>query len=254
MEPRFTFDRVAALYDEVRAGYPDAVFRALAALAPEEGALLEVGCGTGKATVGFAALGLHIVALDPGPAMIAEAKANLDGYARVRFVQSTFEDWRPDAGRFDMVASAQAWHWVPPEIGLPKAAALLAPDGVLALFGNDWEPRDPGLREAIDSVYVRLAPELRNSPLGTWYRPGSPLTATIAASEDFDDPQYRKFAWSRDLALEAYLVMLCTLSNHQSLEPGRLQALIGAIEEAAHPFGPIVELSYLTHLHHCRRL
>ncbi len=254
MEQRFTFDRVAALYDEVRAGYPDALFKTLSAFIPRGGALLEVGSGTGKATVDFAALGLDILALDPGPSMIAEAKANLEGYAGIRFVQSTFEDWRPDAGPFDMIASAQAWHWVSPEIGLPKAAALLAPGGVLAIFGNDWEPSDPELRGAIDRVYLKLAPELRNSPLGTWYRPGSPLTATITGSGHFDDPRYEKFEWSRDLALDVYLAMLCTLSNHQGLEADRLHSLIEAIKAAARPFGPTVELSHTTHLHRCRRL
>ena len=254
MEPRFTFDRIAALYDETRAGYPEALFQSLATLLPERATVLEVGCGTGKATTGFAAKGFDIVALDPGPSMIAEAASALKTYPRIRFVQSTFEAWTPDAETFDLIAAAQAWHWVPPEIGFAKAAALLAREGVLAIFGNDWTLADPQLREAIDAAYIRLAPELRNSPLGFWYREDGPLPPMIEASGLYRDVSYEGFAWSRTLDVETYLGMLRTLSNHQGLDPARLAALMSAVEQAARAFGPTVALSYTAHLHRCRRL
>jgi SAM-dependent methyltransferase len=254
LEPRFTFDRIATLYDEVRAGYPKALFRSLASLVPARAALLEVGCGTGKATAGFAAEGFDIVALDPGASMILEAKSNLNGCAHLRFVQSTFEDWLPDIGSFEMVAAAQAWHWVPPAIGFPKAASLLSPGGVLAIFGNDWTLADPEMKDAIDTAYVRLAPELRDSPLGVWYRADGPLPPMIQDSGLYRDLGYEGFAWSRTMDVATYLDMLRTLSNHQGLDPPRLQALTSAIEQAVLAFGTTVALSYTTHLHHCRLL
>lgn len=254
MEPRFTFDRIAGLYDSARAGYPAELFDRLSNFAPPRHAVLEVGCGTGKATAGLLAHGMKIVALDPGPSMIAQAKANIGDEADVRFVQTTFEAWTPDATDFDLITAAQAWHWVPPEIGLPKAAALLGAEGVLAIFGNDWEPVDSGFRGMIDEVYRRLAPGVRDSPLGTWYRSDGPLPSMIEGSGLFSDLEYASFSWSRTLCLDDYLAMLQTLSSHQSLDAVRLKELMDAIESAARPFGLMVDLSYTTHLHHCRRL
>ena len=254
MEPRFTFDRIAGLYDSARAGYPDAVFERLAKLAEPGRSVLEIGSGTGKATVGLAARGLTILALDPGLSMIAQARSNLGDDADVRFVTATFEGWTPDAANFDLIVAAQAWHWVPPEIGLPKAAALLKPNGVLAIFGNDWSLADPELNAAVDAAYVRLAPELRDSPLGFWYRPDGPLPPMIEGCGLYRDLFYEGFAWSRTADIETYLGMLRTLSNHQGLGPSRLDALMAAVEQAARAFGPTVALSYTTHLHHCRRL
>ena len=254
MEPRFTFDRIAGLYDSARAGYPDAVFERLAKLAEPGRSVLEIGCGTGKATVGLAAQGLTILALDPGPSMIAQARNNLGDDADVRFVTSTFEAWIPDAANFDLIAAAQAWHWVPPDIGLPKAASLLRRNGVLAIFGNDWVLADPQLNAAVDAVYIRLAPELRDSPLGFWYRADGLLPPMIAGCGLYCDLLYEGFPWARTADIETYLGMLRTLSNHQGLDPPRLEALMVAVEQAVRAFGATVDLSYTTHPHHCRRL
>ena len=79
MEQRFTFNKVAELYDQARAGYPQALYDDLMEFANLSAgdAILEVGCGTGKATEEFARRGLRVVALDPGPDMIAAARRRL---------------------------------------------------------------------------------------------------------------------------------------------------------------------------------
>ena len=138
---------------------------------------------------------------------------------------------------------------------MSKASALLRPGGVLAIFGNDWEPIDPTFREATDKVYVRLAPELRNSPLGTWYRPDGPGAGNDRRLRPCFEISSMRLSRGRERSsLGDYLAMLRTLSNHQGLGPDRLDRLLNAVEDAARPFGEMVELSYTTHLHHGRRL
>jgi len=59
--------------------------------------------------------------------------------ARLLFAQLD-RDLSRDAGMvpgaYDLLVSAQAWHWVDPVVAMPKAAALLRPGGTLALFWN----------------------------------------------------------------------------------------------------------------------
>ena len=56
---RTTFDEAALLYDDVRPGYPEALFHDVVSLSgiPSGGRILEIGCGTGQATVPFARRG-----------------------------------------------------------------------------------------------------------------------------------------------------------------------------------------------------
>jgi SAM-dependent methyltransferase len=64
MALRDTFDEAPELYDRVRPGYPEAVFEDLTTLARLRpgSRVLELGCGTGQATVPLAARGLEVVA------------------------------------------------------------------------------------------------------------------------------------------------------------------------------------------------
>lgn len=49
---RNTFDSVACRYDEIRPGYPDELIDDIECLSgiPDDGRILEIGCGTGHAT------------------------------------------------------------------------------------------------------------------------------------------------------------------------------------------------------------
>ena len=73
---RVTFDDVAAQYADVRPGYPDELFDALVAVTGigPESALLEIGPGTGQATVPMAARGFAITAVELGGAMARLAR------------------------------------------------------------------------------------------------------------------------------------------------------------------------------------
>src|SRR5215813_9478165 len=61
-EKAVSFDRVAELYEKARPSYPAQLAQELldSAQMPEGGSILEIGCGTGKATVLFAPHGHSI--------------------------------------------------------------------------------------------------------------------------------------------------------------------------------------------------
>jgi SAM-dependent methyltransferase len=72
------FESSALDYDQFRPSYPDKIINELVSLSNlrSSSRLLEVGCGTGKATVRLAARGYLIDCVDPGKSLIAFAKRN----------------------------------------------------------------------------------------------------------------------------------------------------------------------------------
>lgn len=85
---RTTFDQAAELYQDARPEYPEELFNRLmdvVGLRPGD-RVLEVGAGSGKATLPLARRGLRITAIEPGPALAARARNNLAGYP-VRYCQ-----------------------------------------------------------------------------------------------------------------------------------------------------------------------
>ena len=96
------FGEVADLYDRRRPGYPAAVFDDVLAFVPGARDVLEIGCGTGKATLSLAIRGLRVVAVEPDPDMARVARANTAG-RRVAIRVSRFEEWHPKPASADLI-------------------------------------------------------------------------------------------------------------------------------------------------------
>jgi len=62
MSLRTIFDQAALDYDEVRPGYPEELIEDVISISdiPKDGRILEIGCGTGQATISFARRGYSI--------------------------------------------------------------------------------------------------------------------------------------------------------------------------------------------------
>src|ERR671910_1832171 len=108
---RTTFDGAALLYDEVRPGYPEALFDDVEDLSgiPPGGSVLEVGCGTGQATVPLARRGYRILSVELGENLAAVARRNLADYPLVEVRTGDFEHYALQEGAFDLAVSATAY-------------------------------------------------------------------------------------------------------------------------------------------------
>jgi len=245
-DQRDTFDVIAAEYDAVRPAYPDALFRDLAAAVggPGERAL-EVGCGSGQATAGLVDCGWEIVAVDPGPGLIALASKRLPGVA---FHVDRFETFAPEAASFRLVASAQAWHWVDPSVGFPKAAAALQPGGWLAVFGHVPMPPPPEVLARLEPIYARIAPELWRPPPQAWYLPQGPVRALFDASRLFGPVRHHDYAWCERTDADSFVRQLRTRSDYNVIPEDRRNHLLGEIAAALQPLGEL-SLRNETHLY-----
>src|SRR5919199_6293135 len=90
---RTSFDEVALLYDQVRPGYPERLFDDVVALSgiPPQGRILEIGCGTGQATLPFARRGYQIQCVELGASMAAGSSPKPVGYSGVGFLGGALE-------------------------------------------------------------------------------------------------------------------------------------------------------------------
>jgi ubiquinone/menaquinone biosynthesis C-methylase UbiE len=250
---RATFDSAARTYDAIRPGYPAALVEDVIQLSeiPPGGRVLEVGCGTGQATLAFARRGYAMHCLDIGAEMLALARHNLREYPRVGFEQRAFEDWSPPAEGFDLLISATAFHWVPKETRLGLAARALRPGGALAVFFNE-HPRQPGFFEESQSIYQRVvgAPAER-LPLDQII---AARAAEIDASGLFSPVLARTYAWQRRYTTQEYMRLLGTYSDILALDEARRGALLDGLADLMDTrYGGQVEKEYLAVLYLARK-
>ena len=231
---RVTFDSVAESYHQARPEYPDGLFDLLIELADLRAGdrLLEVGCGTGKATLALAARGFAITCVELGADLAAEARRNLTGHPDARVDQGTFESWLPPAGTtFDLVFAATSWHWIDPTIKYRRAWELLRPGGHLAFWSATHvtpERGDPFFAQ-IQDVYDEIGEGLP----GGWefVNPGDlpDEAADIAASGLFEDVQVRHIDWEISYDADGYISLLETFSGHIAMQPWQRERLYGEI-------------------------
>ena len=252
-EQATVFGEVAELYDKARAGYSDEIVDTVlefAAGSPDDVRALEVGAGTGKATVAFAARGVGIVALEPDPAMASVAMRNCATFPRVRLEVTTFEGWRPDAERYGLLFSAQAWHWVDPEVRWTKAASVVVPGGTVAIFWHRTDWRDEELRAELEAVYRRLAPDLfaKNPSFpGLAPRDGEDeLQAEMAATALFTDLRAHARPWLASFTADAFVDLLSTQSDHRLVDERERSALFDALRQLIDEAGGEVTVPHAT--------
>ena len=245
-----SFDQAAEEYDEVRPGYPINMFDDLISLTniPEGGKIIEVGAGTGQATLPIARRGFRITSLEPGSSLRRIAVRNLAPYPKVELLKTSFEDWPLEEHGYDLVISATAFHWVDPHIGYKKAAAALKEGGSLALFWNRHPKPYTGFFGDVQRIYRDVTPE--------WLDPVDKqrdedwieeIKARIEGVGLFDRALVKTYFWSRVYSAEAYIKLLSTYSDHLGLEEHRRKHLFEGIYTLINEkFGGAVTRPYLT--------
>jgi len=250
-----TFEEVASLYDEARPVYPESLIDDVldfAAPGPA-GRILEIGCGTGKATLAFARRGHAMLCLEPGGPMAAIARRHCADHPAVHIVESTFEEWPLEEAGFELAISAQAFHWVDPAFGYPKLAASLVDGGVAALFWNRPLTGSSPLRADIERAYDRHAPRMvkRNAPGA----PGGsfPAAGYLDGIPELEPPEVRGHAWSACYGPDDYVKLMSTQSEHRLLDASVRDALLDEIAAAIVRHGGELSVDYEAWLFMARR-
>ena len=229
-------NQVAQRYDRARPGYPAPLFDDIVNYAnlTEDARVLEIGCGTGQATIPMARRGYTIDCVEPGAQMASIAREKLASFPNTSVTCASFEAFSCPAASYDLLLSATAFHWTDPRIRFQKAHELLTAGGALALFWHRpvQTGKSRGFFDAVQQIYQSVALDL----ISDYIAPPHPdAVATeyeflIPRSGYFDDLEIRRHYVATTYSARAYIDLLGTFSDHQTLDESKRQRLFSGVE------------------------
>jgi SAM-dependent methyltransferase len=242
------FDQEAERYDRWRPRYPDVVIDALLGPEPLGRDVLDVGCGSGLASRPIAARGAKVLGVELAPRMAEVARRH-----GIDVELGAFEEWDAAGRRFDVVTSAQAWHWLDMPAATAKAASLLRPNGTLGLIWNGGAHPDD-LADALEARYSTLVPpgthrlfrgyganrssDVRSGLTG--------VTEAITASPAFGPASERWFPWTHHYLRDEWLELLRSSSEYAALDADLRHRLLDAIGATIDDYGGSFVMSFET--------
>ncbi len=172
--------------------------------------MLDLGCGPGPLARAFAPLCAEVVAIDPEPAMLAEAEAA--PAANIVWQRGSSYDIGPALGTFHLCTMGRSFHWMDRADTLRRLDSMIGPGGAVALF-HDSHPDLPdnawqaGWKSLLDrygdrtlrataspgsgtrrSCWIPPLPSLRKSASSSAAAPPSPRWWTAALSLSANSP------------------------------------------------------------------
>jgi SAM-dependent methyltransferase len=133
------FEGTARYYARFRPKYPKAAFAFLAERfgLDARARVLDLGCGTGDASLPLAPLVGEIVAMDPDPGMITVGRelAAVSGLTNVMWMNAGSNDLSPALGVFRLVCMGKSFHWMDRDRVLRDLYGLVEDSGGIALLG-----------------------------------------------------------------------------------------------------------------------
>jgi hypothetical protein len=132
-----------------------------------------------------------------------------------------------------------------PGRGARKTVDVLRAGGLLAPFWN-FSSVDPTVRTRIDATYARIAPQITQRSV---LRSGGPTTIPtiiehLQGTGLFASVEHRRYRWDHDYSRAEWLALTQTHSDHSTLPPAQLAALIAALDRAI--ADDIVHVHYVT--------
>lgn len=229
--PRQSFGNAADTYDEIRPGYPMAMFDDLFRLLPERPRVLEVGPGTGKATRDLLSRGAIVHAVE----ISAPMAAKLHEVVPSKDLHLTVGDFEvvpaPDAN-FDAVFSATAYHWIAPAAQVDRPAHLLKPGGVVAIVDlNQVDSEDDlGFFAAAQPVYERYGQGHTGPPSPKRDAVEPPMRDALSRDERYTNVEVRAYDWNQSYSATQYRKLMLSYSVTQMMEPQQRRGLLDDME------------------------
>ncbi|KOP27544.1 methyltransferase [Hapalosiphon sp. MRB220] len=247
------YSPAAEAYNQARPHYPQNFIGQVVKIAQlsSTSKILEVGCGPATATVAFAPLCCSMLCLEPNSDFCQLAQKNCQQYPNVEIQNLSFEEWNLEPEKFDAVLAASSFHWIPSEVGYPKAANALKENGYLILLWNKELQPSYQVYQRLSQVYQIHAPSLdRYEDRETQENILRQLGEMMIDSERFQNLVAGNVESKIIYTTDEYLTLLNTYSAYLKLEPQSKEALFGGLRNMIdHEFDGSLELSYISAFH-----
>jgi SAM-dependent methyltransferase len=253
LRAKVSFNKAANDYDKYRPNYPKKALNDMLSLSGIglESKLLEVGCGTGQATKSLAERGLMIDAIELGPDLAEIAAKNVSRWPRVQVIVGNYEDYKFKTEEYNLIYSAQAFHWIEPSIRLQKSAHLLQQNGSLALLYNSTNKLEGTL-----AILSERLQKLTGNPIGSpnitedmerW-------KTEIKESKLFDNLIINEYPWCAIYNIEAYQGLYNTYSDFADINDDLRRRTAETIKQTITEAGGTIKRDYICTLYHAKKV
>ena len=225
-------------FDKFRFRYCDALFADVISYSQLDAtkAALEIGPGTGQATMPILKSGCSYLAIELGENFTEVMKEKFSTYRNFSIVNADFETYPFDKDTFNLVYSAATIQWIPEEIAFPKVYEILKSNGTLAMFmtNTDYKASNEALYAKIREVYSQF------------FKPEIPYTKSFnynnALDYGFVDFERREYPQIVEFTADEYVSFISINAPHLTLvEPDRSKFFQG-IRDAILSFGDKITL------------
>ena len=246
----WTFDTAVSNYDKMRPGYVDEIYQAIFKYVPidENSNVVEVGSGSGQATLPILKTGCKLTAVEYGENFSELLKSKFKVFPKFSVITGKFEEVSLEEDAFDLIFSATAFHWVPEKEGYEKVYRMLKKGGAFARFAN--RPRncqnEPELGEEIQALYNEYYNKQHNIKSGTkkWFtEEDAKAISLIPEKYGFTDIKYYLFYRERVFTASEYTKLLGTYSDHIAIEENIRKEFFSKIEDAINRHGGTITIS-----------
>lgn len=245
----WTFDTIAASYEKMRPGYVAELYNALFEYIPinENSSAVEVGIGGGQATLPILQTGCRLTAVEYGENFSELCRRKFADFPKFSVITGKFEDVELGKNEYDLIYSASAFHWVPEEIGYPKAFSMLKSGGAFARFANHpyRDKGNPALTEEIDRLYDMYYCKFHNKKrevLTEYSKEQAEERAFTAEKYGFADIRYALFFRTRTFSAKEYSALLGTYSDHIAIDEEIRSEFFTEIEKAINRHGGTITI------------
>lgn len=113
-----TFNSVYFEYDKWRPIYVTELYKDIFAFKEinQSSNVLEIGIGTGQATLPILEKGCSLTAIELGNKLSEYTKQKFSDYKNFNIKNMAFQDFECQPNTFDLIFSATAFHWIPEDI------------------------------------------------------------------------------------------------------------------------------------------
>ncbi|WOF15443.1 methyltransferase domain-containing protein [Methanoplanus sp. FWC-SCC4] len=213
------FDSNPEGYDRWRPRYLPEVFKDIIqyAAVSKNSHVIEIGAGTGQATLPFLRTGCTITAIEIGNNFSDFLEEKYRDLSNFTVENISFEEYQGEKNSKDLIYSASAFHWIKGNTGFIKSYDLLKNDAVLAIFQNTpaIDNLSKELNDDIQEIYARYMPKSKqkNAKKDHYDNIEEKLQKF-----GFKDIVFKKYYTKREFNSKEYVSLLNTYSDHLKMQ------------------------------------